>query len=481
MSELAALRVGLIDIPDAYRPAVRHALDEMAVRLGVPVHLVGETDAAGADLLYGTAGQDATIPRIPFDPRCYEPLARFGPVGTPPLWAPLEHPESAPCDLLGGLFRLLAMLDERHVAESHRDRRGVFGVAALPAGRRSTQDLPLVEHHVEAIRDLLRRFGWRREGIPRWPGPHTWAVSLTHDTDAVRMSAPPEIAFNAAKALLRRDAVRRRMAVLGMRRLGGPIAADPLFGFPAWRAATAHYDVRSAFFLFLRRTVPADVNDCRSSVADAGMDWSLLRDMADEGWEFGLHAPIKARHDLNEFLLGKAFLEERLRRPIFGLRHHYWALDWRRPYLTQRMHVNAGFRFDLSLAWRDAAGFRSGTCLPHRPWDPERRKALDIYSVPTALMDGHVIQESGDPEVAIARGIEVLKTIRDRGGVAVLDWHTESAVDDFVYRGHRRVAEALLAWVRSVGDAWVATPWELVSHWHERSRKLGFRYDVRKA
>jgi hypothetical protein len=105
---------------------------------------------------------------------------------------------------------------------------------------------------------------------------------------------------------------------------------------------------------------------------------------------------------------------------------------------------------------------------------------LDLYSLPTALMDGHVILESGDPETAIAKGIAVLESIRRTGGVATLDWHTESAIDDFVYKGHRRVAEALLAWVQDTCDAWVTTPWELVTHWHQRNRQLGLRYDVRK-
>jgi hypothetical protein len=93
-------------------------------------------------------------------------------------------------------------------------------------------------------------------------------------------------------------------------------------------------------------------------------------------------------------------------------------------------------------------------------------------------MDGHVIQEAVDPKGAFEKSIAVLETVRHQGGVATLDWHTESAVDDFVYKGHRQVAEMLLERVLSMGDAWVTTPWELVTHWHQRNRQLGFQYGV---
>jgi hypothetical protein len=95
-----------------------------------------------------------------------------------------------------------------------------------------------------------------------------------------------------------------------------------------------------------------------------------------------------------------------------------------------------------------------------------------MYSIPTAMMDGHVIEGRGDVAEAVSAGTKVLQKIRAEGGVATLDWHTEAALDDFDYKGHRKVADSLLRWVMESGDAWVTTPWELTKYWHGRSRTL---------
>jgi hypothetical protein len=362
--------------------AIRYVLEELSLRLGLRLRPYESVDVT-PDLLYGDATSGVDAPRVPYVRDCYSPKARFVATGEPALWVPDGAGAGAAPDLVGGAFRLLAMLDEGQVQDQDRDRRGVFSMNALPTGRRDAAKIPLVEHHATALLSLLGRAGRPPVAAPMWPGGHRWAVLLTHDTDAVRISNTHEVLFNAVKTVVRRDSTRAHMVVEGLRRRGSSIVTDPLFGFPGWRDSTESLGIRSAFYLFVRRKVSADVNDCRSTVADPAMDWGLIREMADEGWEFGLHAPIKAKLDIDEFILGKRFLEEHLARPIYGLRHHYWALDWRAPHLTHRQHVNAGFRYDLSMAYRDSAGFRSrdlSSTSALGPWTKARaRHVLDSH------------------------------------------------------------------------------------------------------
>jgi hypothetical protein len=406
---------------------------------------------------------------LTYDRRCYEPATRFAVVGSPPLWAP-EGTSVENVDLVGGLTRLLTLTDEAQVDERSRNGCGIFSIAALPAARASVHAAPLVENHVAALRQRLRHLTPESRAAPHplWPAGRRYAVVLTHDADAVALGAPLEILFNAVKAVLRSDTVRARMAWDGLTVKGN----DPLFGFGTWADTERAANLRSAFYVFGRGKVRPALNDCRSSVFHRRVDWALLRSLADDGWEFGLHPPIRARHDLDEFLWGKHALEERLGRPIYGLRHHYWAIDWRRPYLTFRKHVNAGFRYDCSIAWRDGAGFRAGTCLPYRPFDPERGRALDMYELPTALMDSHVISDTGDIETAIRRALDLADEVRRVGGMLTLDWHTEASVDDYCYRNLRTVLAGIVLILRGDSEAWFATPWEVTRHWHQRRGTL---------
>jgi hypothetical protein len=405
---------------------------------------------------------------LSYDPRCYDPTARFAAIGSLPLWAP-EGAELENVDLIGGLARLLTLADETQIDERSRDRREIFSVADLPAARGHVRLEPLVEYHSTALYQQLRSLAPElSKSRPLWPTGRRYAVMVTHDTDAVALNAPLEILFNGAKAILRRDAIRARMAWDGLTRK----AKDPLLGFETWAEMERAAGLRSAFYLFGRGKVWPHINDCRSTVFNRAINWDVLRSLANEGWEFGLHPPIRAKALTDEFVWGKQALEERLRRPVHGLRHHYLALDWRQPHRTFRKHLSAGFRYDASIGWHDDAGFRAGTCLPYRPFDPERGTALDMYELPTTLQDWHVISNGGNVAAALRRAFGVAQKVRQVGGILNLDWHTEAAVDDYCYRNQRTTLALLLAQLQAGADAWFVTPWELTQYWHERLRVL---------
>jgi hypothetical protein len=273
--------------------------------------------------------------------------------------------------------------------------------------------------------------------------------------------------------VIRRDRRFAGMLGAGLRYAGRP-TANPLFGFPRWREYQSERRLRSCFYLYARvAPIKRNVNNCKSSVVEQRIDWDVLRRMVDAGWEFGVHAPINAKDSIDALSGAKRWLEQRLGSPIHGLRHHYWALDWVAPHTTWRKHVNSGFRYDASIAWRDITGFRAATCHPFRPFDPERGRPLELYELPTCVMDGHVMRagDNGAPTAAAAARA-TLARVKERGGVAVLDWHTESACDSYIYEGSLGALDAVLDPLLQDGDAWFAAPWEIVEHWHRRRAAL---------
>jgi hypothetical protein len=466
----------VLDIPDAYVSRAEYVFRFFADLWGVPV-TISRDPVADADIRYAVASDPdpRDVVAIPFDPRLYDPARVCTALhhGGRHLWSHSEA-EALSSDLVAGAFRLLTFLDERQVDPAARDRRGVFPSEALPAGRRQTAAVPLVDHHAACLLERLEglRPGVTASGQPKWPGGKRYAVAITHDTDAITLGSPRELGTNLAKLVIRRDRAFARMVRDGVRHFRDPLG-NPLYGFPRWHDFEQARGLRSCLYLYAKvAPVGRDLNNCKSSVVEQRIDWSELRRMSEEGWEFGFHAPINSRHSLDALARGKQWIEAQLGTAVHGVRHHYWALDWLEPHMTFRKHVNSGFRYDTSIAWRDVGGFRAGTCHPFRPFDPGRRKPLGIYELPTCLMDGHVLADAGHLHRAVEAAIETVEEVKRVGGIAVLDWHTESACNGYIFRNYLTALDAILGRLLEDGDAWWATPWEIVQHWHLRRAAL---------
>jgi hypothetical protein len=473
------IRVAL-SVPDSFVARARYAFTVLATRWCVPVRFAAQ--ARDADVCYATASAScpADVTWFRFDPELYDPRIPCRSVRDEHgrwLWCSSSPAGAERPDLVGGVFRLLTLLDESQIDEEHRDRRGIFRTHALPAGRAQVLDEPLVEHHAEALwEQLVRHAPERAARVPRWPQGKRFVVAPSHDVDAVQLGGPGELATNLAKAVLRRDPQRLQLFTLGARHLGR-MPEDPYFAFAKWQEWEARRGLKSAFYVFHRPPgTPRDVNDCKSSLAHRGADWDRLRRLADEGWEFGLHPSIHSKDTEGAFAASKAWIESKLERPVYGLRHHYWALDWRDPIATNRQHQQAGFRYDSSIAWRDRAGFRAGTALPYHPFDSACGRALDLVEIPCVLMDSHILHDAKGrrTEAAAARalGLAIVERVRACGGVLTPNWHQESAFNRLHYDGYLEALDDLLQPLVDASDVWLATPDAVGEHWRKWTTEL---------
>jgi hypothetical protein len=460
-----------LDVPPPIASKAAYALRELTDRIGFGLRL---THADAGDLCYGAGAHPGFRVHVPFEAALYD--AGAGEAGD--AGGAGRDGDRGDRDPIGAAYRLLTYLDEAGVPDSARDRRDVFVNAALPPARQRTAGEPVVEQHADGLLRLIAerqpRIGEAAE--PRWPAGKKYALVMTHDVDAIDTGAPAELATALIKAVARRDASHWALVRSGLahRFAGGE---NLFFQFAWWRAWERRLAIRSAFYFFVRRGAAFDVNDCKSDVGGRAADWPLFRAMADEGWEFGVHASIRARHTPRAFAESHEWLAERLERPVVGIRHHYFALDWRRPWRTHREHARAGFKYDSSIAWRDVAGFRTGTSLPHRVFDPERNEIVPLTVLPCGLMDNHVacadVAGTRQPDaIAATRATEMVQRVRRAGGMLVFDWHQETACNRLMYAGYRDVVERIAADVFGDSDAWTATPYDVYRHWTERTARL---------
>src|SRR6476661_3753268 len=107
------------------------------------------------------------------------------------------------------------------------------------------------------------------------------------------------------------------------------------------------------------------------------------------------------------------------------------AYDRLRPRLVETLlgaGAGVGFRYDTSLGFPDALGFRAGIAHPFRPWDFERERPADLVEVPLAVMDATLAEEryAGlSAAEAKPRVVALLDWAAEHGGAFSILWHPE--------------------------------------------------------
>ncbi|HKC77086.1 MAG TPA: polysaccharide deacetylase family protein [Gaiellaceae bacterium] len=150
----------------------------------------------------------------------------------------------------------------------------------------------------------------------------------------------------------------------------------------------------------------------------------LVETLADAGAEVGLHGSYLAAENLDTLARERALLAQ-LDGPLVGHRYHYLRVD---PHRNLAPLADLGFRYDTSLGFPDAVGFRAGTAHPFRVWDLASDRPSDLVEVPLAVMDATLAEERYDGLSAAAAKPKVLALLdwaAEHGGGFSILWHPE--------------------------------------------------------
>lgn len=368
-------------------------------------------------------------------------------------WEQVERGERPDGDDLALAFWHLARLEERG---TERDRHGRF-----PA---SSSGLDLLDPPLERLRARL--------GLdpPRWRGAR-FAIALTHDVDVpwrwtrigIRGSVSrlrTSVRSGSAGAAL---AEARALSAMPLHKLRG---TDPNWRFERILRVEAARGARSTFFLLAGHRHAAD--------GPAPETYDRLRPRLVEtllagGAEIALHGSYTAAEDEGALAAEKEELEA-LAGPVAGQRYHYLRGD---PHGNLAPLERLGFRYDSSVGFAEAPGFRAGIAQPFRPWSLEQDRPLDLVEIPLALMDVTFSENRylGLPaREAERRLLGLVRWAAARGGGFAVLWHADR-FDPGTSRGWDRLYFRLLEAVRleggvclSAGElaeeagAWLGTP-----------------------
>ena len=353
-------------------------------------------------------------------------------------WEAVERGELPEGDELAAGFFHLARVEERG---AELDRHGRFLAAS--------SCLDPLDPPLERLR--------RELGVepPLYRGAR-FAVALTHDVDVPWRWT--RIGVRGAAARLKSHALAgqaggavheaRGLARVPLHRLRG---TDPNWRFREIAAEERAHEARSTFFLMAGHGHRADG---AAPEAYERLRPRLVETLLATDSEVGLHGSYLAAEDLDRLARERLLLAQ-LDGPLIGQRYHYLRVD---PHRNLAPLAAMGFRYDTSLGFPDALGFRAGIAHPFRPWDFACDRPADLVEVPLAVMDATLAEERYAGLSAAAakpRVLALLDRAAEHGGAFSILWHPER-FDGPSARGWDRLYFELIDAVRERGGICLA-------------------------
>jgi len=377
---------------------VRYALGELLHGLGLTptwdaddgVYVGTTPEASGAPLRLRFRPDALAVGRV--DPAAIGWLVHDGRRWPLPVGPPGDHTprpgEIVEASVVESAFWWLA-----GAQETARDAHGRAAFAGSLHAALDVRDQPAVDGYRRWLGDALRAAGI---GVPgRTWGGAAWSVALTHDVDALGRWRPAlgTLARGRPAAALRRA-----------------LAPDPRRASVRALADLARrHGARSSFFWKGGATAPEDVPH--------RLDPALMRGLAADGFETGLHPSYRAVPDCLA-AESDAVASAAGTTPV-AVRSHF--LRWTEP---ATLRAYASFGLDSTLGWAEAPGFRRGTAAPFCLYDTDAERETDLWELPLAVMDTTLFTHLGLADEAAGDALaDVLDAARAVGGCAVVLWH----------------------------------------------------------
>ncbi|MBM3320985.1 MAG: hypothetical protein FJY73_09950 [Candidatus Eisenbacteria bacterium] len=368
-------------------------------------------------------------------------------------------------DLTAAAYFALSRIEER---TGNRDELDRFPPASSWAVRRGLLCEPIADHLGrllgEAIAEALHGAGRATVRVLPWPEGRPHAIALTHDEDLV-IRWERRLARHAAQALAGGGRGRVAGLRLFLRDLAeGRVPQTILSQRLADRQAKL--GIRSTFFFL---ATPSD-RFARRYRVDAPPFRQLLRRLVEDGFAVGLHGGLDSYLSAEELVYERRIVSESAGCALAGIRQHYARLRVPETWEAQRA---AGFRYDASLGFPDAPGFRAGTAFPIRPEGTGSFLAFPLHGMDRALAAAG-LRRAEDWE----RWSEPVRIVN---GILDILWHPYF-IDTDLDPEREALTGELLEWVAArKNEAWVATLDEAAEWWEARrlAAVSGLRADER--
>jgi len=168
---------------------------------------------------------------------------------------------------------------------------------------------------------------------------------------------------------------------------------------------------------------------------------NLFAQLSNANHEIGIHGTTDTSTDSDQLKKEIAELEESSNIKVVGGRQHRLWLEGTK---TFGIHQAAGLKYDSSFGFAEHEGFRNSFCLPLKPYDFERKEAIDCWQFPLMAMDVTLFSYRKLSPKQIKSSIQsIIAEVEKHNGIFTLLWHN-SFFDETLYPGVRQTYEELL-------------------------------------
>ena len=361
-------------------------------------------------------------------------------------------------DLIASIFFFLTRYEELLVES--RDHRGRFSAQDSFAFQQNILEIPSVDLSMNIIKEEIEALFPNLKTQEKWNGK-SFTVVLTHDID---LFSPPlsyrlkNILNHAARCDIK-NVIAHISSLMKSHKNTLPSGLEYLLQYEK------EHHLPSSYYFIAEKTHALDGN---YSIEESLVK-RYIETLTQEKKEIGVHPGIETWKSANMIVHAKKRLESATGKEIAGSRQHYLRLSVSE---TFRALEKAGMRYDTTLGFHDAIGFRAGTCFPFRPFDVEKRREMNLWELPLLLMDVTLLNYMRlRKEDAAKRIYNLIDRVKQVGGVFVTLWHGLTFEMDNNHET-RSLYESMIAYAKENG-AWFTTAGEVVEVWKKRMSNMG--------
>lgn len=340
-----------------------------------------------------------------------------------PMFAP-SGPDRIECTADLPLTTLLVLSRWEESLAEHHDGHGRFTAGQSVAFREGYLGRPIVDEYGLAFEQALNLL------VPGWQPPERkLRAKLSHDADHVG------IPFRWRNVL--RHTVKYGNPRDAWRELWGWMPGKIPVDLEALREIvriTKEKKLSSAVYWMASAPSSQDSGyDPRHRKVRALITW-----LSEQGVECGVQPGYSTFRSVERLRREVNTLREVLGDEPLGGRQHYlrWCPE------TWIHWETCGLAYDSTLCHADHVGFRTGTCIPYRPWLLALNREADLLEVPLLIMDrtllGYMCLSEQQSIAAIRECVDHCRAV---GGVFTAVWHNNVILDP----KYRRVYGALLS------------------------------------